>query len=213
MLVSADAAPAREKAKASALVDIGATAGLQHLLSTLQGRCYHRHMQDSLPAGWLAFTGRESNPLDRDERFPSCYISSPFPGFILTLPTFHTRASHWSHAVFMPVATQTVGRHPLSSIPGQQLEPGFDDIPTLSTRQQRFTHVRLTSTHLTDLVRLFRNAHHPSHCAGAACGGLNPDPATRVRGAHPHLLCSKAAQSWSYIATSSSRRRGARSSA
>ncbi len=43
--------------------------------------------------------------------------------------------------------------------------------------------------------RLFRNAHHPGHCAGAACGGLNPDPATRVRGADPHLLCSKAASS------------------
>ena len=42
-------------------------------------------LQSSLPAGWLAFTGRESNPLDRDERFLSCYISSPFPGFILTL--------------------------------------------------------------------------------------------------------------------------------
>jgi hypothetical protein len=42
-------------------------------------------MQDSLPAGWLAFTGRESNPLDRDERFPSGYISSSSPGFILTL--------------------------------------------------------------------------------------------------------------------------------
>ena len=42
-------------------------------------------MQDSLPAGWLAFAGRELNPLDRDERFPSCYISSPLPGFILTL--------------------------------------------------------------------------------------------------------------------------------
>ena len=42
-------------------------------------------MQDSLPAGWLAFTGRESNPLDRDERFPSCYISFSLPGFILTL--------------------------------------------------------------------------------------------------------------------------------
>jgi hypothetical protein len=26
-------------------------------------------MQGSLPAGWLTFTGRESNPLDRDERF------------------------------------------------------------------------------------------------------------------------------------------------
>jgi hypothetical protein len=33
-------------------------------------------LQGSLPAGWLAFTGRESNPLDRDGRFPSCYISS-----------------------------------------------------------------------------------------------------------------------------------------
>ena len=42
-------------------------------------------MQDSLPAGWLAFAGRELNPLGHDERFPSCYISSPFPGFILTL--------------------------------------------------------------------------------------------------------------------------------
>src|SRR6516225_5359439 len=42
-------------------------------------------MQDSLPAGWLAFTGRELNPLDHYERFPSCYISFPFPGFILTL--------------------------------------------------------------------------------------------------------------------------------
>jgi hypothetical protein len=34
-------------------------------------------MQDSLPAGWLAFTGRGSNPLDRVERFPSCYILIP----------------------------------------------------------------------------------------------------------------------------------------
>ena len=64
-----------------------------------------------------------------------------------------------------------------------------------------------------DLEFSFRNAHHPDHCVRAACGGLNPDPAIRVRGAHPHLLCSKAAQSWLYIATSSSRRRGAQSSA
>jgi hypothetical protein len=41
--------------------------------------------QGSLPAGWLAVTGWESNPLDRGERFPRCYISSPLPGFILTL--------------------------------------------------------------------------------------------------------------------------------
>jgi hypothetical protein len=42
-------------------------------------------MQDSLPADWLVFAGRELNPLGRDERFPSYYISFPFPGFILTL--------------------------------------------------------------------------------------------------------------------------------
>src|SRR5262245_36096049 len=66
-------------------VNFEATAGLKHLLSTLQERCCHRHMQDSLPAGWLASTGRELNPLDRNERFPSCYISFPFPEFILTL--------------------------------------------------------------------------------------------------------------------------------
>jgi len=46
------------------------------------------------------------------------------------------------------------------------------------------------------LSRLFRNAHHPGHCAEAAYGGLDPDPAIRVRGADPHLLCSKAASSW-----------------
>src|SRR6516164_10973981 len=56
--------------------NIEATARLWHLLSTLQERCCHRHMQDSLPAGWLAFAVRESNPLDRDERFPSSTSSS-----------------------------------------------------------------------------------------------------------------------------------------
>jgi hypothetical protein len=46
--------------------------------------------------GWLpaARLGRESNPLDHDERFPSCYISSPLPGFTLMLPvtgTLHSK--------------------------------------------------------------------------------------------------------------------------
>ena len=38
-------------------------------------------MQSSLPAGWLAFTGRASNPLDRYKRFQ--IVSSSFSGFIL----------------------------------------------------------------------------------------------------------------------------------
>ena len=112
----------------------------------------------------------------------------------LQVPTFHTRASHWSHAVSMPVAARPVSRHPPSFVPGQRLEPGFDNILTLSTLHQRFTCVRLTSAHLTGDSRLFRNAHHPGRWAEAACGGLDPGPATRVRGAFPHLLCSKALQ-------------------
>jgi hypothetical protein len=39
-------------------------------------------MQDSLPAGWLAFTGRELNPLDRDEGF-QITSSSSLPGLFL----------------------------------------------------------------------------------------------------------------------------------
>src|SRR3954453_21688755 len=71
------------------------------------------------------------------------------------VPTFRTRASRWSHAVFMPVAAQPVGRLPPSFVAGQQLEPGFGDVPTLSTPQQRFTRVRLTSAHLTGLIPPF----------------------------------------------------------
>jgi hypothetical protein len=38
-------------------------------------------MQGSLPAGWLAFTGRELNPLDRDEGFQ--ITSSSLTGLFL----------------------------------------------------------------------------------------------------------------------------------
>ena len=35
------------------------------------------HAQGSLPAGWLAFAGRASNPLDRDERFQLVFTFIP----------------------------------------------------------------------------------------------------------------------------------------
>ena len=97
----------------------------------------------------------------------------------------------WAHAVFMPVTTRAVSRHLPSLVPGQTMEPGFGDVHTLSTRHQRFTRVRLPSTHLTGTSRLFRHAHDPGHWTDAAAGGLDSDPAVRVRGADPHLLCSK----------------------
>src|SRR5919112_5379814 len=63
---------------------------------------------------------------------------------------------------------------PARLVPGQQLDPGFDDVDTLSTLHQWFTHVRLLGSHLTHLVRLFRNAHHHGSFTAAACGGLRP---------------------------------------
>jgi hypothetical protein len=91
------------------------------------------------------------------------------------------------------VTARAVSRLPPRSLPGPRLEPGCDDVPPRSTRSKRFPHVRLPRTHLTGFSRLFRLAHHPSHCAGAASGALDPGPAARVRGAFPHLWCRKAA--------------------
>ena len=64
-----DAAPATHTAKASAI----AISGLTHAASAPADLRFAfrvaTHAQGSLPAGWLASTGRASNPLDRYERF------------------------------------------------------------------------------------------------------------------------------------------------
>jgi hypothetical protein len=48
-------------------------------------------MQSSLPVGWLAFTGRESNPLDHYKRFQITF-SSPSSGLILAQHTLVPKA-------------------------------------------------------------------------------------------------------------------------
>ena len=50
------------------------------------------HAQGWLPAGWLAFTGRASNPLDHYERFLITW-SSPSP-VLLTLHAFLSNSFH-----------------------------------------------------------------------------------------------------------------------
>ena len=65
---------------------IGAIAGLQHLLPTVSRMVLPPSMQGLLPAGWLAFAGRELNPLDHVERFQITF-SSPSPGFFLAQRT------------------------------------------------------------------------------------------------------------------------------
>src|SRR6266700_7543453 len=49
-------------------------------------------LQSSLPAGWLAFTGRELNPLDCYKRFQITFPSS-FSGFVLAQGKFHFEPS------------------------------------------------------------------------------------------------------------------------
>ena len=86
--------------------------------------------------------------------------SSPFASR-QEVPTFRTRACA---GLTPPSCRSPLGqssRLPPSFVPGQQLEPGFDDVPTLSTRHQRFTHVRLPSAHLTGSSRLFPNRSPP----------------------------------------------------
>jgi hypothetical protein len=78
------AAPAAARAKASACYRFRGYRGASAPAVYASRVMLPSPMQDSLPAGWLAFSGRESNPLDRVERFPTFYISSPSPGFIPT---------------------------------------------------------------------------------------------------------------------------------
>ena len=135
------------------------------------------------------------------------------------LPSHRGKGSHVphkslreAHAAFMPVTTRAVDRLPPSFIPDQQLEPGFDDVPTLSTDRRRFTHVRLPRAHLTGWSRLFRSRSPPgplrprsSRWFGSR--SCNPNP----RGRPSSLVqqgCFQAA-----IAASLLRRRGAQSSA
>ena len=65
-------------------------------------------MQSSLPAGWLAFTGRELNPLDRYKRFQITF-SSPFSGFILAQGKFHFELP--TNGSLIPTAGPRYGRH------------------------------------------------------------------------------------------------------
>ena len=129
------------------------------------------------------------------------------------VPTFRTRASRWSHAVFMPVAARPVGRLPPSFVAGQQLEPGFGDVSGLSTRQQRFTRVRLTSAHLTGSLPPFAatlttSAIGPTRLAVVWALILQSEPEG------PTLIsCAARLPGVARYIAPSSRRRGAQSSA
>ena len=80
-----DAAPASQTAKASACQLFRGYRAASAPAAYASRMVLPPPLQSSLPAGWLAFTGRESNPLDRFERFQITF-SFPFPGLTLALP-------------------------------------------------------------------------------------------------------------------------------
>src|SRR5580704_14025532 len=76
-----DATPAQTTAKASASWLYRGYRGASAPVAYASRMVLPPSMQGSLPAGWLAFTGRELNPLDRDEGFQ--ITSSSLPGLFL----------------------------------------------------------------------------------------------------------------------------------
>lgn len=81
-----------------------------------------------------------------------------------------------------------------------RLHLGAEGRPRFRQRSSVFdtssaVHSRSPSRNTPDGVtlHLFRIAHHHSHWATAASGGLGPAPVGRSRGAYPHLSCNKAA--------------------
>ncbi len=85
--------------------------------------------------------------------------ASPLPSG-RQVPTFRTEAADQVHAASMPDAAWAVNGFLPDLSRVRKSDPGFDAIYKFSTCNQRFTHVRLPGPHLTDLVRLFLNAHH-----------------------------------------------------
>src|SRR5215218_3250936 len=154
------------------------------------------------PAPWLhshyrrftATTGRSAGKTRNGTQGPSRYPP------LRTLPlaarprarsigscllTFHAEAADQARVASMPGTTWPVGGLPPGS--SQDQMDTLVSIPpvTISTRQQRFTCARLPDPHLTRPARLFHIAHHDPVTGHAACGGLKPPPAGRLRRATP----------------------------
>ncbi len=71
------------------------------------------------------------------------------------------------------------------------LKSSFDLVSIFSMPHQWFTCVRLSETHLPQSFAVTFPKRSPRWLlTNAAFGGLKPAPASRLRGAHPHLLCS-----------------------
>jgi len=130
------------------------------------------------------------------------------------VPTFRTKAWGRVTPLLCRMSPRQAAVSPWAG-PGPTTRPGFDIVPTLSTRSQWFTTVRLSVPYLTRSCRAVSlDAHHPDSLSEQlkAVWSLPCRPAPRGR---PSSLVQQAAlrSPRSYITVSSPRRRGAQSSA
>jgi hypothetical protein len=86
----------------------------------------------------------------------------------------------------MPDTARPIDRHPSGSSQ-DSIKALVLMSPSLTTRHQWFTHVRLLGPHLPHLVWLFHDAHHHDSFTAAARGSLTPSPACRCRRTYLHL--------------------------
>ena len=108
---------------------------------------------------------------------PETRAGSIGPGLL----PFHAEAADRARVASMPDTAWPVSGHPPGSSRDLVDTPVSMSPVSVSTRQQRFAHARLPDPHLTRHARLFHIAHHGRVAAPAACGGLKPPPAGRLR--------------------------------
>src|SRR6266704_661186 len=155
--------------RASALLRAGPPARPATVLSP--SRHQHRRERSLSPA-------RASGPGSRGTR----------------LLLFRAEAADRARVVYMPDTAWPVSGHPPGSSRGSQNTPVSMSAKSVSTRQQRFTCARLPGPHLTPLTTPFPHRSPRRSSANAACGGLKPPPAGRLRRAYLHHSRSTAFQ-------------------
>ena len=98
-----------------------------------------------------------------------------------TFSCFPAEAADRARVASMPDTAWLISGHPPDSSRDRFDTPVSMSPVFISTRRQRIAYARLPDPHLTRHARLFRIAHHNRVTAPAACGGLKPPPAGRLR--------------------------------
>jgi hypothetical protein len=112
---------------------------------------------------------------------PSRPPETPTSSVGFGLLPFHAEAADRARVASMPDTAWPINGHPPDSSRDSVDTPVSMSPVFISTRQQRFARARLPDPHLTRHTRLFHIAHHGRVTTPAACGGLKPPPAGRLR--------------------------------